>query len=486
MDIEFSPEQIAADAPGAWVNSVPKMPIAGFAIDSRKVEPGALFFAMATAKDDGHRYLAAALANGACGAVVERYGENVPIPQLLVPNSVTALQSIAAAHRRRYPNPVIAVTGSYGKTTTKELLTLLLGRGETLASAGNENNTLGVPLTLLKLDPKKHRYAVLETGISQPGEMATIGKILQPTHVIFTAISQKHREFFPSREALLGEKLRICESVPRQNGFIVTGAELAQLSQFTPFLEYARVIAREPIPRVDATVYVPVWANGKMLCRIIFPGAENAGENYELPVPSEGFAYDFALCRTLARHFAIDEKTTAQRLAPWKPLPLRGQVFCNRRKKQIYFVDCYNSDVPALIESVRVFEKKFPNLPHYYVIGSMGEYGVESEQQHRLAGEQLSIGAWERILFIGGECLPLCDALKRRGFSGQNMHICHDLDEIRANLRDVEGAIYLKGSRMYGLERLIDFDDCELSNGPESSQMGRCYLRNSRGDICDI
>jgi UDP-N-acetylmuramoyl-tripeptide--D-alanyl-D-alanine ligase len=463
VNVEFSPEQIAADAPGAWVNAVPETPITGFAIDSRKVEPGALFFAIATAKDDGHRYLTAARANGACGAVVECYDENVPIPQLLVPNSVAALQSIAAAHRKRCPNPIIAIAGSYGKTTTKELLTLLLGRGETLASAGNQNNTLGVPLTLLKLNPKKHRYAVLETGISQPGEMATIGKILQPTHVIFTAISEKHREFFPSREALLGEKLRICESVSRQNGFIATGADLAQLSQFAPVREHTRIVTREPIPLVDATIYVPAWENGKMLCRVIFPGVESAGENYELPVPSEGFAYDFILCRVLARHFGVDEETTARRLARWNPLPLRGQVFRDGRKKQTYFVDCYNSDVPALIESVRVFERKFPNLSRYYVIGSMGEYGVESEQQHRLAGEQLPIGAWERILFIGEECVPMCDALKRRGFSSANMHICCNLDEIRANLRDAEGAIYLKGSRAHELERLVAPDAPEAS-----------------------
>jgi UDP-N-acetylmuramoyl-tripeptide--D-alanyl-D-alanine ligase len=467
---------MAADAYGMWVNFAPKAPIADFAIDSRKVERGALFFAMATEKDDGHRYLSAALANGACGAVVERYDESVPMPQLVVSNSVAALQSIAAAHRRRYPNPVIAIAGSYGKTTTKELLTLLLGGAETLASAGNENNILGVPLTLLRLDAEKHRFAALETGISRPGEMATIGKILQPTHVIFTAISQKHREFFPSQEALLEEKLRICESISRQNGFIVTGAEMAELPQFTPFREHLRTVARDDIRRTDVTICTPRWENEKMFCRITFPTAKKAEENYELPIPAEGFAYDFALCRVLTKYFGIDEETTAQRLALWKPLPLRGQVFRHRWKKQIYFVDCYNSDVPALIESVRIFEKIFRHEPRYYVIGSMGEYGVESERQHRLAGERLSIGSYERILFIGEECTSMCDAMKRRGFLAKSMRICRDLDEIRSILRDVEGAIYLKGSRAHELEQLVDFANCETSGVVESNGTERNRL----------
>lgn len=470
MRMKFSPEQIAADADGAWANFAPAVPVTGFAIDSRKIKRGMLFFAIATEKDDGHRYLSAAQDNGACGAVVEHYNENVPIPQLVVRDSIVALQSIAATHRQRYANPVIAVAGSYGKTTTKELLTLLLGSAETLANAGNENNTLGVPLTLLGLNPEKHQFAVIETGISRPGEMATIGKMLRPTHVILTAISQKHLEFFSSQEALLGEKLHICESVPRQNGFITTGMELAQLPQFAPFHGYLRTVASTPFQGTGSTICVPRWENEKMFCRIIFSDMEGAEEEYELPIPSEGFAYDFTLCRVITRHFGINRETTARRLALWKPLPLRGQIFRHRQKKQIYFADCYNSDVPALIESVRVFEKKFPHEPRYYVIGSLGEYGVESERQHRLAGEQLPIVTYERILFLGEECIFVHDALIQRGFSPKSMCICRDLDEIRSILCDVEGAIYLKGSRAHELERLIDFADCELSDGAELDQ----------------
>ncbi|MDR2340982.1 MAG: UDP-N-acetylmuramoyl-tripeptide--D-alanyl-D-alanine ligase [Puniceicoccales bacterium] len=460
--MNFSPKQLAIDAHGTWINFSPEVPITNFAIDSRKATHGSLFFAIPTDKDDGHRYLAAALANGACGAVVEQYDESIAIPQLIVSNSISALQSAAKAHRQRYLRPVIAVAGSYGKTTTKELLALLLGKSETLSSAGNENNTLGVPLTLLRLDPGRHRYAVLETGISRPGEMSAISGILQPTHVIFTAISQKHLEFFTSQVAILEEKLRICEAVLLQNGFIVTGEELAKLPQFTPFRNHLCVVSLGCSRQIGALAYIPRLENGKMFCRIIFSGSEITGEDYELPVPSAGFAYDFAICRAITRHFGISQETTTERLAQWKPLPLRGQAFRHRKKKQTYFVDCYNSDAPALIESVRIFEKKFPNVPRYYIIGSLSEYGVESERQHRLVGEQLQIGAHERILFIGKECVFVRDALKWRNVPPQNMHICRDLDEIRAAICDVEGAIYLKGSRMHGLERLVDFDECEL------------------------
>ncbi|MDR1456475.1 MAG: Mur ligase domain-containing protein [Puniceicoccales bacterium] len=455
---------MATDAHGTWINFAPTAPMAGVTIDSRKIKRGMLFFAIQTEKDDGHRYLSSALDNGACGAMVEHYNENVQIPQMVVHNSIAALQSIAAARRKRYTNSVIAIAGSYAKTTTKELLALLLGRSETLASAGNENNTIGVPLTLLKLDRDRHRYAVIEAGISRSGEMTAITEILLPSHVIFTAISQKHLEFFPSREALLEEKLRICEPVLKQNGLIVTEKSLAQLPQFTPFSKHLYAISRGQVRRDDAISYATHWQNGKMFCRITFPDSEIAEEDYELPIPSAGFAYDFALCRALTKRFNIAQEETAIRLAMWKSIPLRGQIFRHRMKKQTYFVDCYNSDVPTLVESIGIFKRKFPYVPHYYIIGSLGEYGIESECQHRLAGEQIPIGPHAHVFFLGEECIFTCDALKRRGFPSENLHMCMNLDEIRTAIREVEGAVYLKGSRIHQLEQLLDPDACELIN----------------------
>jgi UDP-N-acetylmuramyl pentapeptide synthase len=184
---------------------------------------------------------------------------------------------------------------------------------------------------------------------------------------------------------------------------------------------------------------------------------------YILPVPSEGFAYDFALCRLLLHLLGFNDNTAiAQRLSQWKSLPLRGQIWRHRKKNQTFFVDCYNADVPALLESAHIFLRKFPHGPHFYILSGFSEYGEESEKQHRLAGECFPLIGEGEFFLIGNECLPLAEALWRRGIKRGQIHILEQRDDVRQIIDQREGNFYLKGSRCYALEKLIDFTECDF------------------------
>ncbi|MDR0678678.1 MAG: Mur ligase domain-containing protein, partial [Puniceicoccales bacterium] len=407
----------------------PDRPIEGVAIDSRRIRPGELFVAIRTERDDGHHYLVAAAAQGAAAAIVEHFDGRTSLPQLVVRDSLEALRALAAAWRRSWSGTVIAIAGSYGKTTCKELLALLLGRGCTCATEGNLNNTIGVPLSILSLDRERHRFAAIEVGISKPGEMATIAEVLRPDHVVFTGISSKHLEFFPSRAALLQEKLCICRAAADRGGRIAVLPKFARRRPFRPFREHIL----SPLPDVN---------------------------RYLLPDLSPTFREDLALCLAFCEYFSIPVHSISERLQLWRPPPLRGQIFFDGGRA--YFVDCYNSDLPALLHSARAFARRFPRQPRCYVIGGMGELGADSELLHRRAGRNLPFSRNDRFFLVGPETVVLGEELLRRGLLSDRLKIFPDKAALAAALSPIRGPIYLKGSRCYALETLVDLGGCEI------------------------
>ncbi|MDR2664327.1 MAG: hypothetical protein LBB14_02250, partial [Puniceicoccales bacterium] len=362
----------------------------------------------------------------------EHFQKAVPLAQLAVENSTAALRRLAAAWRNSWNGTAIAIAGSYGKTTTKELLALLLGRERTCATEGNLNNTIGVPLSLLRIDRERHRFAAIEVGISEPGEMGTIAAILRPDHVIFTGISSKHLEFFRSREALLREKLRICRAAADRGGRIVLPERLALRRAFRSFQS-----------------------------NILLPSPN--GGRYRLPDPSPAFAEDFALCLALCEHFSIPADSIGEALSLWEPPPLRGQII--QTEKNSYFVDCYNSDLPALLRSARAFARRFPRRPRCYVIGGMSELGVDSERLHRRAGRALPFSRGDLFFLLGPETVAIGEELVRRGLSPDRLKIFKEKSALAKALIPISGPVYLKGSRRYGLETLVSADGREALPG---------------------
>src|SRR5438270_4280713 len=206
----------------------------GYSIDSRTVQPGELFFAVKGERLDGHDFVAAGLERGACEAVVRkdhlsRYSTRARL--LAVDDTLVALQRLATSTRRLWGKPLIGVTGSAGKTTTKEAIAHILSqRYRVLKSEGNFNNHFGLPLMLLKLEPE-HEVAVIEMGMSHAGEIKALARIAQPEIGVVTSVAPVHLEFFDSLASIARAKYELIESLPA-GGTAVLNADDEYVSQF--------------------------------------------------------------------------------------------------------------------------------------------------------------------------------------------------------------------------------------------------------------
>ena len=227
---EFSPEQLQVWTAGRWHGGVPAR-VTGWSNDTRALKPGDAFVALKTASRDGHDFLDDAAARGAGCALVAREVAGAPIPQLVVGDPLESLQRVAAIWREKFRGPVYGVTGSVGKTSTKDLLRRILGPDTTHATHANLNNLLGVPLTLLGLDPATHAAAVIEAGMSEPGELERSAWILRPDIAVVTNVQPAHLAGLGSMEAVAREKSALCRR-PRR---AVLRCSRRTASRTTPF-----------------------------------------------------------------------------------------------------------------------------------------------------------------------------------------------------------------------------------------------------------
>ena len=191
---DFNPSDLANWCSGEWTK-LPEAKIKGFSIDTRNLGEGELFVAI-KGNRDGHEFLDLAQQSGACGALVTNLVDDRNIPQLISGDSLGALQAIAQNHREKFQGKVVGITGSCGKTSTKDILTLLLGYETTHSTEKNFNNYLGVPLTLLGLDPEIHKNSVVEAGINQTKEMSILAKMISANIAIISNIGASHLEGF--------------------------------------------------------------------------------------------------------------------------------------------------------------------------------------------------------------------------------------------------------------------------------------------------
>ena len=219
-------EDVVRGTQGALVGGDLGVPVAGVSIDSRTLNVGEVFFAIRGHRLDGHRYLRDAAARGASCLVIDSLPDDFPasVSAVLVDDTTRALGRFAAHHRARFAVPVAAVTGSNGKTTTKEMMAAVLGAlGPVLKPESSFNNQWGLPLTLLRLGPE-HRAVALELGANQPGEIAALAAISRPSVGVVTVVSAAHTEFFGSLDGVQAEKSALVRAIPPE-GTVVLNAD---------------------------------------------------------------------------------------------------------------------------------------------------------------------------------------------------------------------------------------------------------------------
>ncbi|MES2697881.1 MAG: UDP-N-acetylmuramoyl-tripeptide--D-alanyl-D-alanine ligase [Verrucomicrobiota bacterium] len=455
---EFSAQFLAQATGGQWV-ALPVSSLFGFHFDTRKLRKGDVFVALKTEQRDGHDFLAAALAAGASAALVARPDASIPLPQLVVGDPLTAFQAIAREHRRAFRGKVVGISGSAGKTSTKDLLALLLGGAScgVVATEGNLNNHIGVPLTLTRIDPVEHRFAVIEAGISVVGEMQPLAEMIEPDVAIITLIAAAHTEELGGIDGVAREKA-LLPAATRTSGVAIFAQPTAEFGAFRELGVRKMVVERAEVVRPAEppkdTVYFAVSHRG----------AETAVSlAYGVPPPlsftfrrvTDGQAQNAALAICAALWLGVSRDLIQQRLASWKPGKLRGEI--REENGRLLYLDCYNANPASMDDALRTFEAVAPaREPRLYLLGCMAELGPEAPAYHRALGRSLNLRENDFVMIIGDNAHDVFAGVIERGEFTRQIQIVATLEPMSSTFAEWHGAVFLKGSRRYQLEKVLE------------------------------
>ena len=454
--IQFDPQDMAVWSKGVWQKNELPEGITGFCFDTRQLKPGECFVALSGAARDGHTFTQKAAEQGAAALLVE-HPQPVSLPQLVVNDSLVALGAISACVRQAFVEPVIGITGSCGKTSTKEMLRVLLGESRTHATAGNWNNRIGVPMTLFGLDSDQHDFAVIEAGINQPGEMVELGTMIEPDLSLVTNIASAHLELLGSLEQIAAEKadLALCA---RTNTPVVLPNSVFQYTAFAACAERALVLAAEG-------EQVSSQASRVIRYRLNVAGTGHSDlhlsegttvERFQITSPSEGICANAALAIIAARELGISDAVIRERIALWLPSSNRGRIAS--QGEQTFYIDCYNANPASMRDAITAFcRATSPEQARCYVLGAMNELGAESVALHREVGRQLRLRSADRVLFVGPDALTQAysDGAIEVGLGKAQLNCFTNVEKMKSVVADFAGALFLKGSRSYALEKLL-------------------------------
>jgi len=431
-----------------------------YSIDSRTIGPGQLFFAVKGERLDGHDFVEGALEKGAVAAVVRkdqlhRYAQKDRL--LAVDDTLVALQTLATAVRKLWGKPLVGVTGSAGKTTTKEAIAhVLAARFRVLKSEGNFNNHFGLPLMLLKLEPE-HDVAVIEMGMSHAGEIRALAKIAQPEIGVVTNVAPVHLEFFDSIAGIARAKYELIESLPA-NGTAVLNADDEYVSQFgRDFRGKVTMYGT----RAATAVHVDVraenvhthGAEGSEFDIALAGGLGDGREHARLPLVGEHNILNAlaAVAVGLARGLKPSDAVAA--LATLTPPDKRGQVL--QLGNITVINDCYNSNPKALNAMVDALAAMKAGR-RIVVAGEMLELGPAGEEMHRTAGRHMAERKIDIVLGVRGLAQAMVEGANESGVRAEFVATPEEAGEWLASEAHDGDVILLKASRGVKLEKALE------------------------------
>ena len=453
----FAPAQLATWTGGRWT-AQPAAALAGFTMDTRHLSAGQVFVALKTARRDGHEFLAAAQTAGASAALVAVANPALTLPQLVVADPLVAFQAIAREQRRAFHGPVIGISGSAGKTSTKNLLALLLGgeAGGVLATEGNLNNHLGVPLTLTRLDPAVHKFAVIEAGISAPGEMKPLADMIEPDVALITLVAAAHTAELGGLEGVAHEKAVLPAAI-RPQGVAIFPKQCTQFTAFRDMFVNQLVLERSTVLRPATqprhTLHFNVLQRTTETVIVIAYGPPPPAM-FKLPRMTDGMAQNAALALTAALYLGVTPTVLQTRLAAWTPAPLRGEI--RHEEGRLLYLDCYNANPASMADALGLFHAIAPAAePRLYIIGCMEELGAESAAEHHALGRLVALRETDHLVVIGTQANQVCAGVLEQGDFTRQIQIASSLETIASVLAEWRGAVFMKGSRRYQLERAL-------------------------------
>lgn len=418
--------------------------------DSRKVEPGCVFVCFPGERVDGHTFAAGAYRNGAAYIIANHPVDGVPEDRtVIVPDSARAMIRMASNYRMLFSPKMIGVTGSVGKTTTKEFCYAVLSAfGKTLKTEGNQNNDIGVPNTLFRLD-NDTRYAVVEMGMDHLGEIERLARCARPSAGIITMIGVSHLENLGTRENILKAKMEICAGLPdgaplalnADNDLLPTASVPARLRpvRFGIESETADVRAADIHTGTEGTTFTLV---------------DKAYGSFAVSIPTAGLhtVYDALAAYAAATRLGLDPARCAAALSRYQATGMRQHIV---EKGGITFIeDCYNASPDSMKAALSVL-KALPNARKIALLGDMLELGDASESGHRATGEWAADAGVSLLIAYGPNSAAMVEAAKNRGIATVHCQTAAEvLQYLQQSVRPGD-AVLAKASHAMKLDEIL-------------------------------
>jgi UDP-N-acetylmuramoyl-tripeptide--D-alanyl-D-alanine ligase len=449
----FTVRDILGAVKGRHLSGSPDEILTGISTDTRRIKNGELFVAIKGDRFDGHSFILDAVSKGAGGVLVQEGGitnANFKLPDISfisVSDSVRALGDIGNFHRSRFNIPVIGITGSNGKTTTKEMLTAILSKKfNTLKNFGTENNNIGVPLTLMRLN-SEHGISVLEMGTNHLGEIRRLSEIARPTMAVITNIGPSHLEYLEDMETVLKAKLEILENMNNDAKIILNADD-----------EYLRKI--------------------KTGLKVVWFGFDKKADFYADKINMEPDAVNFRLNEkwdislgVLGRHnvynalaaiaaawdFGISIDDIKDALKGFRVPNMRMEV---KRLGDIKIInDTYNANPQSMKQAIEALRDMATEGRKILIAGDMLELGTFSGRFHHLVGKQAAESGFDLIVAVGKLAEHVANGAQEAGMSQKKIKLCaltRDAREKVAGFIKKGDTILVKGSRAMKMEEIVE------------------------------
>jgi UDP-N-acetylmuramoyl-tripeptide--D-alanyl-D-alanine ligase len=450
-------EYIAHAVQGELIGGSPTRSVARISTDSRQVEPGDLFFALVGQRHDGHTFLSGLPQGGAAAVVAER-GKLPPgfnaCPAILAGDTRRALGRLAAAYRREFDLPVVAVGGSNGKTTTKELIASVLRQKKaTLWSEASFNNDIGVPLTLLRLE-RAHQAAVLEAGTNHPGELAPLLKMMSPRYGVVTNIGREHLEFFHDLVGVVREEGSVAECLPPDGVLFLNGDN-----------PWSEIIARRTRARV---VQVGLERGNDCVARDV--RVDDSGTAFTVDCRYAGLSGEYRI-NLLGRHqvtnallalavgaeMGLRPEQIKQGLLACAPAKMRLQMSISNPSGIRILDDSYNANADSMLAALQTLRELPCAGRRVAVLGDMAELGDCSRAAHFEVGRRAASSRLDQLFAIGRRGCQIAAAARSSGFKS-----VVEIDEVERAAQAVKefarpgDVVLVKASRSMGMERITE------------------------------
>jgi UDP-N-acetylmuramoyl-tripeptide--D-alanyl-D-alanine ligase len=439
-----------ADALGVSPPANPDAMITGWSVDSRTLQPGDLFFALRGAVNDGHAHVAEVFEKGALAAVVEE-AVDFEGRVLRVDDTLRALQELAAWARREWRGDVVAVTGSAGKTTTKDVIAEMLATEmATAKTQGNLNNHVGLPLSLLRLE-ETARVAVLEMGMNHAGEIRKLAAIAGPNVGVVTNVGYAHIENFESIENIAGAKRELVEMLG-DRGTAVLNADDPRVAGFAAAYKGSTILyGQSPAAQVRAEDVEYARSDGS-------PGVRFrvGAVRFESALTGRHSVSNLLAGIAVGGVYGIPPNRLREKVQQLTPGKMRGEKL--RHNGVLIFNDCYNSNPDAVRAMLEVL-RDTPARRRIAVLGEMLELGRWAEPLHRDVGNYAAVCGLDVLVGIRGAACYMVDAVKRAGLTADAAFFFDDPEEAGRLVRTLAqpgDVILFKGSRGVHVERALE------------------------------